>query len=192
MLRRPLVFGRVVPQLIKQYAVARDLPASVQTIEDQIRLAETGMLRPLENPVFLVPDAFKKPYKAIFPELHQRVYCGLIDKSRTDEALIDAVYDFLTRVGPALEHFEDGHRHLLCQICDNTIATENGTAHGQNRAAPAEQVAVADRVAGEALPITPDIRRSRLADEVLNGVELKLRSFRPRLEADNGCHSSDR
>ena len=79
-----------------------------------------------EPTVFFVPEAFKKPYRDLFPQLHERVHQGLIDKSRTQDALVEVVYDFLTRWGLTFEQFEEHHRAFLFEICDRTIAKENG------------------------------------------------------------------
>jgi hypothetical protein len=87
------------------------------------------------------------------------------------------IYDFLTRWGLTFEQFEEHHRAFLFEICDRTIAKENG-----------ELAAGAD--AGQELRVLPDRRAGlsdgqasiwlrRLSDEVLRLVEQDLRAFRP-------------
>jgi hypothetical protein len=129
-------------------------------------------LRP-RQPAFFVPEGFKKPYKAIFPELHDRVYRGLADKSRAYDTLIEVVYDFLTRWGPTFEQLEEYHRTYLHEICDRSIAKENENAE---RPVPLTLVGGEDESVQEGE--VPDIRRNRLADEILRVVEQDLRNFK--------------
>jgi hypothetical protein len=102
------------------------------------------------------------------------VYQGLIDKSRTHDALVEVIYDFLTRWGLTFEQFEEHHRAFLFELCDRTIAQENSNLQ------PEEHMAAGD----VAIPDS-DYRRSRLPDEILRTVEQELRSFRrPPAEAE--------
>ena len=168
--RTPFMLPRVMAMIARQYTEAAERPFFREEIEAQIRLesSEEFTLQ-FEPTVFFVPEAFKKPYKAIFPELHTRVYQGLIDKSRTHDALVEAIYDFLTRWGPTFQQLEEHHRAFLFEICDRTIAKENGNLE----AGAGEDVATGE----PDIPDT-DYRRSRLPDEVLRTVEQDLRSFR--------------
>jgi radical SAM superfamily enzyme YgiQ (UPF0313 family) len=166
--RAPFMLPRVAAMIVRQYVETVDLPFLREAIEAQIRLESREEFKlQFEPTVFFIPEAFKKPYKAIFPELHQRVYQGLIDKSRTHDALVEVVYDFLTRWGLTFEQFEEHHRTFLFEICDRTIAQENSKLQAD------ENVAAGD----VALPDS-DYRRSRLPDEILRTVEQELRSFR--------------
>ena len=132
---------------------------------------------PHEPTVFFVPEAFKKPYKDIFPVLYERVFQGLIDKSRTHDALVEVIYDFLTRWGLTFEQFEEHHRAFLFEICDRTIAKENGTipAGAGERAELGEAPDHRVGLSGDHTPVW----LRRLADEVLRTVEQDLRSFQP-------------
>jgi hypothetical protein len=130
-----------------------------------------------EPTVFFVPEAFKKPYRDLFPQLHERVHQGLIDKSRTQDAMVEVIYDFLTRWGLTFEQFEEHHRTFLFEICDRTIAKENGELAAGAGAASAIRV-LPDRLAGLSEGQTLVWLR-RLADEVLRLVEQDLRTFRP-------------
>ena len=174
--RAPFLMRSIGNKVAMQYMQAANMPNRLREADCQIQMEEEMKLQ-REQTAFFVPDDFKTPYKAIFPELHERIYRGLIDKTRTHEALIEVVYDFLTRWGATFRQFEEYHRTFLYEICDRTIAKENSDLQKQvprdseygNRDVVAEKI--------------PDIRRSRLADEVLHCVEQDLRSFRPPSES---------
>jgi hypothetical protein len=176
--RAPFMVAKVVGLLARQYLEAAELLSLRELIEAQIRLESTEESRLRREPtVFFVPEAFKKPYRDLFPQLHEHVDQGLTDKSRTQDALVEVVYDFLTRWGLTFEQFEEHHRAFLFEICDRTIAKENGEL-------------AAGAGAGQELRVLPDRRAGlsegqtlvwlrRLADEVLRLVEQDLRSFKP-------------
>jgi radical SAM superfamily enzyme YgiQ (UPF0313 family) len=174
----PSMLNRVLRLVWNQYIEAVRLPMLLEGIDEQIRReTETShKLRPAAT-VFLVPDAFKKPYRAFFPELYQRVYLGLEDKSRIHDALTEVTYDFLTRWGPSFEEFEEHHRSFLYELCDRTLAKENGDvpAARENGALP---IGPADGN-GNLSEGQAGVRLKRLADEVLRVVEQDLRSFQP-------------
>ena len=167
----PFMIPRVVKMILQNY-VWRVQPSWRNALDDQIRREASGemQLRPLQ-PVFSVPERFKKPYKAIFPELYDRVYRGLSDKSRADETLVEVVYDFLTRWGPSFQQFQEYHRSFLHEICDRSIAKANGNVE---MPIPLTLEGTADEKvdAGE----VPNFRRNRLADEVLRVAEQDLRN----------------
>jgi radical SAM superfamily enzyme YgiQ (UPF0313 family) len=176
--RAPFMMTKVFGLLARQYLEAAEVPSLRELIESQICLESAEGTRLLREPtVFFVPEAFKKPYRDLFPQLHERVHQGLIDKSRTQDALVEVVYDFLTRWGLTFERFEDHHRAFLFEICDRTIAKENGEIAAGAGAIP-ELREHADRFAGLSEGQTM-IRLRRLADEVLRLVEQDLRSFKP-------------
>jgi hypothetical protein len=164
--------------LARQYLEAAEVPSLRELIETQIRLESTEAIKLHREPtVFFVPEAFKKPYRDLFPQLHERVHQGLIDKSRTQDALVEVVYDFLTRWGLTFDRFEEHHRVFLFEIGDRTIAKENGELAVRAGAAPELRVVPDPRPGlseGQTL-----VRLRRLADEVLRLVEQDLRSFRP-------------
>jgi radical SAM superfamily enzyme YgiQ (UPF0313 family) len=172
----PFMMPKVMAQIARQYTEAAELPFLREEIEARIRLESSEEFKlEFEPTVFFVPEAFKKPYKDIFPALYERVSQGLIDKSRTQAALVEIIYDFLTRWGATFEQFEEHHRAFLFEICDRTIAKENSTMP----AGAGEQLElgeVPDRLAGLSGGQTLVWLR-RLADEVLRTVEQDLRSF---------------
>jgi hypothetical protein len=179
----PFMLAKVVGLLARQYVEAAEVPSLRELIDSQIHLESTEETRLHREPtVFFVPEAFKKPYRDLFPELHERVHQGLIDKSRTQDALVEVVYDFLTRWGLTFEQFEEHHRAFLFEICDRTIAKENGELESGADARPELRVLPDRRTGlseGQAL-----VWLRRLADEVLRLVEQDLRGFQP-------THTSD-
>jgi len=173
--RAPFMMQRVASLILYQYVEARRLPFQLQSLDEEIRLEGTQPYQ-LEQTIFFVPEAFKKPYKDMFPALYERVHQGLSDKSRAQDAMVEVTYDFLTRWGPNFEQFEEQHRAFLIEICDRTIAKENGTmpAGAGEQVKPGE---APDRMAGLSGGQTLVWLR-RLAEEVLHTVEQDLRSFR--------------
>jgi radical SAM superfamily enzyme YgiQ (UPF0313 family) len=171
--RAPFMIPRVVKMILQNHLWHSHLPFMQRAIAEQIQLEaiRAQWLRPMQ-PVFFVPDGFKKPYKAVFPELYARVYRGLSDKSRAHDTLVEVVYDFLTRWGSTFEQFEDYHRTFFEEICDRSVAKENG------KAPAAVPLALVGREGVEAGEELPDIRGNRLADEVLSSVEQELRRLR--------------
>lgn len=146
-----------------QYLEAFRIPILKESIRERIRrLDEDGLDGEREAAAFTVPDAFRKPYKDVFPKLHERVYGALDDQSRTDDALINVTRDFLTRWGSGFHHFEDHHLIFLEELCDRSIARENSVSNRPSRN-------------GGGL-VHPDLSASRLSDEVLRCVEQELRS----------------
>lgn len=161
--RAPFMVEAILSICWIQYLEAARIPGLRKSVDDRIRqLPANGLDGEREAAAFVVPDAFRKPYKEVFTKLHERVYGGLGDKSRTDDALIDVTRDFITRWGPSFQHFEDHHLVFLEELCDRSIASENS---------------VSNRPSGNGGgPGRPDIGAGRLSDEVLRCVEQELRS----------------
>ena len=166
----PFMIPRVMKMILQNHLWRAHLPFMRKAIAEDIRLqaASQDRLRP-RQPFFFVPESFKKPYKAVFPEIYGRVHRGLADKVRTHDTLVEVVYDFLTRWGSTFNQFEEHHRTFLHEICDRSVAKENGNGHEAAHDEPGE---------GEGSGV-PDPRQSRLADDVLRSVEQELRRFRP-------------
>ncbi len=174
--RAPFMLDRVIRMIARQYIEAMRAPGMLRALDEQVRLERTGetQVRP-EPTVFFVPDAFKKPYKSVFPELHAHVSRGLVDKKRTENALVEVIYDFVTRWGLSFREFEEYHRTFLYELCDRTIAKENGelepTADGTMRGGDGlhEMTGLTD---GQ---VSAKVRQ--LGDDVLRYVEQELRDF---------------
>jgi hypothetical protein len=110
-----------------------------------------------------VPDNFLKPYREILPHIHERVYQGLGDKVRTDEALVEIFSSFIIRWGRSLDAFSDHHNTFLTELADRTVAEFNNVTKGGSSAITPR----ADRV--------PDVTKAGLAGEILKAVEQELR-----------------
>lgn len=115
----------------------------------------------------LVPAAFKKSYKTVFPEVRERLSKGLQNGARVNDALVEVFGDFVVRWGPTFTEFEDYHRDFLLEICDRTIAKENASVAGDG-SAPASSTT-------ESLAAIRDLRIAELPDEILRIVEQDLR-----------------
>ena len=60
--------AKVVGLLARKYLEAAELPSLREMIEAQIRLESTEESRLQREPtVFFIPEAFKKPYRDLFP-----------------------------------------------------------------------------------------------------------------------------
>jgi radical SAM superfamily enzyme YgiQ (UPF0313 family) len=175
--RAPFMMGRVMGMIGRQFIEAAELPFLRESIETQLRLENDGQFQlELEPTVFFVPEAFKKPYREIFPVLYARVSEALIDQSRLQNALVEVLYDFVTRWGSTFEHFEEHHRVFLFELCDRTVAKENNNiSAGQAEEGGLDGVGVG-MAAGGSTPTAVWLRR--LGDEVLRTVEQDLRVFR--------------
>jgi Radical SAM superfamily/Domain of unknown function (DUF4070)/B12 binding domain len=174
----PFMLGKVIALIVRQYLEAAEVPFLREMIAAQIHRESGEGFKLLHEPaVFFIPEAFKKPYRDIFPHLHERVHQGLIDKSRTQDALVEVIYDFLTRWGPTFEQIEEHHRVFLFEICDRTIAKENGPCPS-GAGTPVDLREIPDRLTGLSEGQTR-VWLKRLADEVLRTVEQDLRSFKP-------------
>ena len=96
----PFMSGKVVGMFARQYIEAAGLPLLRESIEAQIRReSEETFKLEFEPTVFFVPEAFKKPYREIFPILYARISEALVDQSRLQNALVEVLYDFVTRWG---------------------------------------------------------------------------------------------
>ena len=172
----PFMMEKVGMLITQQYFKKAQLPSLLEEIDDRIQREKTGALELHPDQTrFFVPDTFQKPYRAIFPELYDRVYRGLTDKSRTLNALVEVVYDFLTRWGPTFDRFEEHHHTFINDACDRTVASENNGFVSSN----AENLEE-DPTETPGLTQRQVVRKmNKLADEVLRSVEQELWAFQP-------------
>jgi hypothetical protein len=103
--------------------------------------------------------------------VHERVQNGLVDKTRTENALVEIFHDFLTRWGSSFERLEEHHQVQLYEICDRTIARENGISESGDSPAPRPWV----RIVPDARASIPDLALRRTAKDVLRCVEEEFR-----------------
>ncbi len=172
----PFMTARVMGAVAHQYQETLRVPYLKEKLDEQIRRLTSGASQlEREKTVFSVPQGFQQPYRKLFPELYDRVYRGLTDKSRTQNALVEVTYDFLTRWGVTFHRFEDHHRGFLHEICDRAVAAENGKFRAETDRQAAAEEHDGDRSASGGLRSTLWLKR--LADDVLRCVEQDLRTF---------------
>ena len=147
------------------------LPEVFRAIDREMERLSTNGLPELESTVFSVSDSFRQPYTAVFPGVHDRVQHGLVDKGRTEGALVEVFYDFLTRWGSTFERLEEHHQVQLLEICDRIVAKENG-ASNQPEPLPPQPWVRAD--VGSTIRI-PDVSLRRMAADVLRCVDDEFR-----------------
>lgn len=178
LVRAPFMMGRVMGLIGRQWMDRKNLPSILKTIDEQIRKENTKELH-REQRLFFIPESFKKPYKGMFEEMYNRVYERLHDKSRTPNALVEVLHDFLTRWGPSFQRFEGYHREFLSEISDRTIAKENKYYES---AVDIEMKAgeITSGFTGLTSRQAPQ-NLDRLANEVLRNVEQEMRTFRPNI-----------
>jgi radical SAM superfamily enzyme YgiQ (UPF0313 family) len=113
------------------------------------------------------PEPFIEFYEGIFPEIHQRAYQRLTDKTRTNDVLIAVFAEFVAQEGGSFEQalsttWKERHKTFLYDLCDRTVARENSECHSS------------------AVPLQgdeePDLEGTDLVEGILQGVEQELRS----------------
>lgn len=159
----PFMMPKVVGRIMRHYGYAARHQFR-EAIQSQMNQEESGEFKlEIQQGGPLVLESFKEPYQRIFPEIYEEVYQGVVDKTRTEEALIEVFVDFITRWGETMDSFSDQHKVFLHELVDRTIARENGTV-GTQPPIPIE--------ADEAVP---DVKKTGLAEEILKAVEQELR-----------------
>jgi len=170
--RAPFMAERVMGAVAYHYQEQLRVPRLKAFIGDQVRRLSRGEPLERERAVFFIPDRFRQEYPRVFPSLYFRVRRGLANKSRTHDALVDVTSDFLARWGSDLDRFEDHHRRFLEELCDRTIAAENGNL-GQGDGQAATLLGPGGREADS----PADSSVARLAADVLRCVEQDLRAL---------------
>jgi hypothetical protein len=161
----------MIPQLFHQWLMTLEFPSEKKTTNEQISVDSSRAPQLLQETVLSVPNAFRQPYKNLFPSLRQRVSEGLFEKTDTDNVLVNIIYEFLVKCAPALESFEIEHRESLFEICDRQI-------EDVNRKRPRALVPQPTQTTIELSPRKPVSHQSdnSLADDVIRWVERELRS----------------
>jgi len=158
--KAPFMLNRVLGLIFQQFTEIANLQSLHQAIMEQIEFEKSVGVEPfIDRTDILVPESFKAPYRKIFPDIYQCVRSGLKDKTRTNEALIEIFTDFLIHEDGPFEKFEDYHKAFLFEIADRTIKKEN------------------DKLVHplESQEIAPDVKKTELADNILQAVEQELR-----------------
>jgi radical SAM superfamily enzyme YgiQ (UPF0313 family) len=148
-----------------------ELPKLYRSIDEDLAQLAVGGRALVDDTTFFVPEAFKGPFRAVFPAVHERVQNGLVDKTRTEVALVEIFHDFLTRWGSSFERLEEHHQVQLWEICDRTVARENGVSDPGDSPAPQPWV----RIVPDARASIQDYALRRAATDVLRCVEEEFR-----------------
>jgi hypothetical protein len=160
--KAPFMMRKVIGLISRQYLEASNLPLLRAAITKQIEFEESvDMEQFAAREKVLIPEGFEEPYKEIFPEIHQRIYSGLIDKTHTNKALVEVLTDFLTRWGQAWDDLSEQHRVFLYELADRAIAKENRFA-GTRSSIPGTEALL-------------DMKNVYLSEEILKAVEKELR-----------------
>ena len=161
----PFMLDKVIRLILFNYSQRVHLPEHIEALRHQIDTEKSGEFTPkVAKGIIFIPESFKQPYKTLFPEIYERVYQGLQDKTRTEEALIEIFTDFIIRWRQSLEQFEEHHRLFLQEIADRTIAKENKVLEGKSVAFQQGEM--------------PDVKKIGLADDILKYVQQELRGMR--------------
>lgn len=155
------------------------VPKQQAKLRDQIEWEKGNDLK-IAKGSLLVPEAFKKSYRLIFPELLDRLTKGLYDSTRITDSLVEVFTDFVVRWGDDFTDFEDHHRVFLLEICDRTIAKENGEVTSQQSDHPSLVQDGPFRIlpSGVKVAALPNLKAAELPNEILRIVEQDLRGER--------------
>jgi len=160
----PFMLDRVIRLILFNYSQRVYLSEHLEALHHQIDTEKSGEFTPeVAKGIILIPESFKQIYNTIFPEIYERVYQGLKDKTRVEEALIEIFTDFIIRWGRSLEQFEEHHRLFLQEIADRTIAKENKALGGKSVVFQQGEYEI------------PDFKKIGLADDILKYVQQELR-----------------
>ncbi len=134
-------------------------------IDRLVELESSGKLSfNLDNRLIPIPEAFRAMLKkdTIFADVHRRIFENLIDKSLVTDALTEVFVDFLARWGEDFKAFEPQHKTFLNELSDRTCQKFNDKV-------PENFV----RIQEETRKL-PDVKRTRLADDILRSIEQEL------------------
>ena len=159
----PFMLRRVRTLIQHHVKHAQNFQNVLPHIDRLVELESSGrlVLAPDRRPV-PIPEAFRADYERVFPEVHRRVYLGLARRDQVPEALTDVFVDFLVRWGDGFDGLGEHHREFLRELCDRTCARFNGQNPESFTPREPEGAAI------------PDVRRGRLAEDVIRSVEQEL------------------
>jgi radical SAM superfamily enzyme YgiQ (UPF0313 family) len=160
----PFMMRRVKTLIHYEFRHVATYKTACRYLKRLVELESSGKLRfaPDARPV-PIPQAFRRVYDRLFPEVHRRVYLNLEDRRFVPEALTEVFVDFLTRWGGSFDAFGEHHREFLKELCDRTCAKFNGT--------PPQDFVPRDEAGEETVP---SALRLRLGEDVIKSVEHEL------------------
>lgn len=165
--RAPFLLRRVKRLIVQHAAYRRTLVKLQEQIIRQVELERTpGIEFDLDNRAIALPAAFREAYHKMFPEVHRRVWLNLEDRSRAPEALAEVFVDFLVRWADSFTGLEPYHLTFLKELSDRTCAKFNGV--------PPDSFEPVEAIDGLEIP---NVKRTRLGDDVLRTVDQELLRF---------------
>ena len=167
------------PDLIVQHARYHEsIQETLVALEHNVEREASGemILEPFDRAAPL-PATFKEELNRILPAVHRRVFVNLVDTTSVPAALTDVFVEFLHRMGEAFERFDEHHMPLLDELCDRNCAKYNGVP-----AVHFEPVGHAEMQRATGLP---NIKRTRLVDDIYKSVFQKMSELSPPNEPQN-------
>ena len=156
----PFMLEKVIEMIGRQLRATVMLPPLKEKLKKQIEHEQSDDCKmEIEQAQNFIPDNFKTTYKTIFQDLYQQVSDSLPDKTQTEEVLISIVTDFLIRWGQGFDRMEKYHHTYLQELVEKALEKE-----------AEKDISVIDTPAD-------NFSSNLLADEVLNAVDLQLRSL---------------
>jgi hypothetical protein len=137
-----------------------------EVIREQIKREESmDMEQLIDRDTILVPESLEEHYYDVFPEVFDRLYRGLTDRTRIYDALVDIFADFAIHFQETVDTFSEHHKGQLYDLTDLTITVTNSTLGERS------SIFIQDDIAA------PGSKRE-LAGEILKAVEQELRAAR--------------
>jgi len=112
----------------------------------------------------LIPDSFKKPYEAIFPDIKDEVCRGLKDKKVSGDTLIKIFTGFLRHKIPANGSLTPEDRNYLQELTARAIEEKNSRVEKRPSGLIFNSIDISKF----------SLKRDRLPDEILRAVEQEL------------------
>jgi radical SAM superfamily enzyme YgiQ (UPF0313 family) len=162
----PFMMRRVKQLIVQHGKYLETLAKLLEQIDRQLELEldDNLVLQP-DNRAVAVSQNFRDAFNRMFPPVHRRVYMNLNDKDMVPKALTEVFIDFLVRWGESFKQVEPYHLEFLNEICDRTCASFNGTQPQDFVPATTTDLSI------------PNVKRTRLADDVLMSVDQELLKF---------------
>lgn len=111
----------------------------------------------------ILTEDFIEAYYEIFPDIQNRIYRSLKEKTRISEVLIKVFTEFLIRKGRSLNKLSEQDRFLIQNLADQAAVKENNSVEVQFPASTKNYVN------------SVDIKNTKLSEEILKFVEQELR-----------------
>jgi radical SAM superfamily enzyme YgiQ (UPF0313 family) len=163
---KPFMIRKLFLLIIQQYGYSIMIRSFRETYYQALEKEKSMDIQQLiDRSAVGIPDHFNEPFHDIFPDIHQQIFRGLIDKKQTYEALIKVFTDFLAHQRPDFKEFSDQHKSFLQDLAHRVVIEENSHVSTPVNSSPANL--------SEEPAMT--IKTKEVAQEVLKFVEQQLR-----------------